>query len=297
MPAFNSEDTIEESVTSILNENLTMGDEIIIVDDGSTDNTAAIISAIKNKVGPIIRIIKHSKNLGGGAARNSAVENAKNQLIFCLDSDNLLLPRSMSILRNEVQDGKHDIYAFQYVSFFNKDNTSITHKWKFKPSVHTFEDCIATSVHPISSGNYLYSKKSWKKVGGYPQNMKALDAWSFGFKQMATGHSMKIIEGTSYQHRFGHNSYWKREENSDDINKLAFNVILPYLDMFSHHAISYLLDNLDGPGWFQNLDIIPLTSDSEALSNKGEVIFKNRMTTVKFQLYTLYRKIKLRVQV
>lgn len=51
MPTFNSADTIAESVESIMDGNFEDGDEMIIVNDGSTDNTVKIVEGLKKKYG------------------------------------------------------------------------------------------------------------------------------------------------------------------------------------------------------------------------------------------------------
>lgn len=89
IPAFNCARTIEETIYSIIDGNLDEGDEIVIVNDGSTDLTWRLLEGLKDQYAPI-KLVAHSKNRGGAYARNTAVENAKNPLIFCLDSDNAL---------------------------------------------------------------------------------------------------------------------------------------------------------------------------------------------------------------
>lgn len=81
IPAFNCEKTILEAVNSIYKKNFIDGDELIIVNDGSTDNTKKILEKIK-KTHDSVKIFTHLKNKGGGSARNTAVNNSKNNLIF-----------------------------------------------------------------------------------------------------------------------------------------------------------------------------------------------------------------------
>ena len=89
IPAYNCERTISETIDSIL-KNIESKDEVVIVNDCSTDNTSHVIKQYADENSQI-KIVEHPVNKGGAAARNTAVENASNELIFCLDSDNVLL--------------------------------------------------------------------------------------------------------------------------------------------------------------------------------------------------------------
>ncbi len=84
IPAYNCAGTIEESVNSIIHGNFTEGDEIVIVDDGSSDNTWKVLNSLKNKYSNI-KLFQHKNNMGGAVARNTAIKNCKNELLFCLD--------------------------------------------------------------------------------------------------------------------------------------------------------------------------------------------------------------------
>lgn len=90
IPTYNSKEFICETVTSILNQNYS-DFEVIIVDDGSVDNTIDLVQSINCN----IKVIEQ-KNSGRGAARNRGVSNASGEYIAFLDHDDLLLPESIA---------------------------------------------------------------------------------------------------------------------------------------------------------------------------------------------------------
>ena len=119
IPAYNCATTIVESVNSIINGNLEDGDEIVIVDDGSTDDTRSILFQLQSDY-PAIKIIGHKFNKGGYAARNTAVEHAAHDLIFCLDSDNILVPGTIARLKAYLRETNLDVTAPQETYLENR---------------------------------------------------------------------------------------------------------------------------------------------------------------------------------
>ncbi len=90
IPTYNRADLIGEAVTSVLNQ--TFDDfEVIVVDDGSTDNTKEAIDRIE---GPIRYIYQENKGLSG--ARNPGIDVAGGEYIAFLDSDDLWLPEKLA---------------------------------------------------------------------------------------------------------------------------------------------------------------------------------------------------------
>ena len=86
MPNYNGAQFLPKSIQSLLDQTETF-DEIIIVDDGSTDNSVAIIEAFM-KENPHIRLVKHEKNQGVNAATNTGLEHANGDyILFCATDD------------------------------------------------------------------------------------------------------------------------------------------------------------------------------------------------------------------
>lgn len=85
IPVYNRENTIRRCIMSVLQQTL-LPYEIIIVDDGSADNTIGIVEEIKKNSNVNIAIIR-GKHKGAQAARNSGIRAAKGEVIAFLDSD------------------------------------------------------------------------------------------------------------------------------------------------------------------------------------------------------------------
>jgi succinoglycan biosynthesis protein ExoO len=98
IPCFNASKTIAAAVQSVLNQ--TYGNfEIIVVDDGSTDNTADLIHTLC-LTDARIRAICLGQNRGPSVARNAAISRAKGEWIALLDADDLYEPHRVEALLN-----------------------------------------------------------------------------------------------------------------------------------------------------------------------------------------------------
>lgn len=100
LPAFNEEENIETATRRMIEalEALPLKDwEVIIVDDGSADETGKITDRLASE-NPRVRVIHHSPNLGYAAALRTGFTNARSQLFFFTDSDNQFDVREISQL-------------------------------------------------------------------------------------------------------------------------------------------------------------------------------------------------------
>jgi len=98
IPTYNREKLIVDSIKSVLNQtykNL----EVIIIDDGSEDNTKQVINKIQDNR---IKYIKLEKNGGAGKARNIGIKNAVGQYISFQDSDDILYPYKLEKQLNNI---------------------------------------------------------------------------------------------------------------------------------------------------------------------------------------------------
>ncbi|MDO5472600.1 MAG: glycosyltransferase [Akkermansia sp.] len=98
VPVYNTENFLTRCVESILQQDM-VDFELILVNDGSTDNCPSMCDsfAIRDKRVKVI----HQKNVGVSAARNAALDMAKGQWIWFIDSDDYIVPGALSILKRE----------------------------------------------------------------------------------------------------------------------------------------------------------------------------------------------------
>ena len=91
IPVHNRAHLVGDAIRSILGQRF--GDfELVVVDDGSTDDSVAVVEAFGD---PRIRVVRHARNLGIPDARNTALDAARGRLIAWLDSDDIARPERL----------------------------------------------------------------------------------------------------------------------------------------------------------------------------------------------------------
>lgn len=135
MPAFNAAPHIRQSIQSILDQ--TYKDwELIVVDDGSVDDTFAIASSFSDAR---VRCLRR-ENGGQAAARNTGIKNAAGKVIAFLDADDLWLPEKLALQIDVLRRTDADvIYSDGYV-FFDNDDTQRDDFFAIVPGKHDGAD-------------------------------------------------------------------------------------------------------------------------------------------------------------
>jgi len=167
IPAYNSEKFVARAVNSVLSQTR-RADEIIVVDDGSTDSTAAEVS----KFGPKIRFVQQ-ENAGASAARNAGVEAATSEWIAFLDADDEWLPEKLQLQIEHLMRNPDLVWttANFYRCLCNENRIAPNFKPKLAEkalaSKEYFEDFFQTSLpHTCAWTGTMVIKKDILKNAG-----------------------------------------------------------------------------------------------------------------------------------
>lgn len=163
IPLFNKEKSISSTVESVLNQTYKFF-ELIIIDDGSTDNSLELVQSFQDHR---IRIISRP-NGGVSSARNYGVNMAKFDIIIFLDADDLWLPEALTefvFLMAEFPDV--DIYA---AGFTIRENAYFKGDKRYKVEDYFYHSSIsfAKKGSPLLiTGSVALRKECFINIGGY----------------------------------------------------------------------------------------------------------------------------------
>lgn len=122
IPAYNAEKHIARAIDSVLAQTRP-ADEVIVVDDGSTDGTAEIVRSYGDKV-----IFIQQENAGVSVARNTGIEAATSEWVAFLDADDEWLPEKLKLQTEHL--ARHPDLKWTYANFYQKtgqETLRITH--------------------------------------------------------------------------------------------------------------------------------------------------------------------------
>lgn len=167
IPSYNRAWWVREAVESVLRQSL-MPREIIVVDDGSTDDTPQVLS----RYGDGIRVVTQS-NQGVSAARNRGIEVCSGLYIAFLDSDDLWLPRKLEAQMSYVREHP-EIRIHQTDEIWIRNGVRVNpgkrHQkpegWIFEPSLHL---CL------ISPSAVMIERRLFDEVGLFDERYPACE--------------------------------------------------------------------------------------------------------------------------
>lgn len=138
LPVFNGERYIKKAIESVLNQTLT-DFELIIVDDGSTDNTSSIIKQFTDSR---IKLISQD-NIGPGASRNKAFKEVRSEYVMYLDGDDWFREDALEIAYDEAKANNTDLTFFQMINYDDATGRIYENDWF---DLTTFDDTYENRV-------------------------------------------------------------------------------------------------------------------------------------------------------
>lgn len=162
IPCHNYAQFVGEAIQSVAAQETSYRLEVVVVDDGSTDNSWEVIEAAFDKV-PFHTTYYHQSNEGVAAARNHGLEQARGELAICLDADDLMAPTLIQVLADALQRDRALGVAYSRLRFVSGGMTD----WLSLP-FNVEQQLEGFNQIPTCA---MFRRADALRVGGYRQYM------------------------------------------------------------------------------------------------------------------------------
>jgi glycosyltransferase involved in cell wall biosynthesis len=196
--AYNAERFIQETLASVFGQSLA-NIELIVVDDGSTDATPAILAAVTD---PRLVVIRQ-KNAGVSAARNTGLAAARGPYIFFLDADDVLMPDALHRMVTTLDRMPQHVACFAHHLRIAEDGTPLSTgtdlRWKLFPASDTLRHLVAKNF--IVCGAICIRTEAARAVEGFDTTLKLGEDWEFWCRLAVLGDFAAMPDHVALQYR------------------------------------------------------------------------------------------------
>ena len=249
VPLYNQGSFLRETVESVINQSYSNW-ELIIVDDGSTDDSLDTAYAItKEFPRHPITILTHP-NKGKGFTRNRGVFESTGKYVCILDADDMLattyLEEAARLLESNPDTGWITPVTLQFGHVHQ-----IFYHFDFDMA-----DLLTVCPSPVSS---VFRRELWEEVGGFDQTMTDREDWEFWIKAAEAGWTSLHTDGPQFLYRIQGKRFGERE----DIN------IQSKLEIIERH-----------PWWFKPLtreELLPYCSEFSTCNLSPDILEAQRV--------------------
>jgi len=233
IPFHNGSRYIEKAIISAINQTVPFN-EIIVVNDGSTDGETKFIEQLVNKY----KLIYIEKNNGGqSSARNIGVKISKSQYICFLDQDDIMLPEHNHILIVSIKMQPITIRGIVFANFCRAEDDLIIYSRMSRPKklLIDFNDTsiyyfLSQDIHILPSA-MIISRSAFIDIDGFDEKFRGYEDDDLALRIFIRGYHITYVDKEVY--------VWRRHSNqttnSEDMMRSRLNYIIKWCD--------YLFDN------------------------------------------------------
>lgn len=194
IPAYNQGHYLFSAIQSCLEQTYPEF-EIIVVDDGSTDNTRQVVESFDH---PAITYVYQS-NKGLSGARNTGIRHSSGEFLTFLDSDDEFLPEKLTLLIGKMHDNPDLGFIAGQAMLIDQNGKSIP---------NTFESQLPTPISQLALGNPFHVgsvliRRAWQeKIGFFDEALRSYEDWDFWLRLALAGCPMTVIPTPVSLYRF-----------------------------------------------------------------------------------------------
>ncbi|MCL6258252.1 glycosyltransferase family 2 protein [Aquiflexum sp. TKW24L] len=232
IPVYNQANFLTETFDSVIKSTF-KEIEIIIVDDGSVDDSAKIALQFMQNYPEKVTVI-NQENAGPAKARNEGIKKAIGKYILPLDGDDLI---SSTYIENAVKVLDQNPAVKVIYSEAEKFGDKVG-KWKLKPF-----SLKALALDNMIFVSAFFRKKDWELAGGYDERMTwGWEDWEFWINMLKSGGKVVKLSETGFYYRIRKNSR-RKSTNQESKQKT--------IDLINSKHLEFLKSQIKGPLHYQ----------------------------------------------
>lgn len=218
VPVYNVVEYIEDCLQSVMNQTYLGEMECLLVDDCGTDNSMDVVGRLLERYdGPVeFRILRHERNRGLGAARNTGTKNASGDYLFYLDSDDYISDDCIEVLTRPLKETTYDMVVGDYFPLGGKGmGTQLTYREGGLLDKSAILEAVCQQEVYVMAWNKLVSKTLVEKNDiQFPEAILHEDIpWSFAMACVMN--AMCVVHQTTYFYRKRQDSIMSQSKGKD----------------------------------------------------------------------------------
>jgi glycosyltransferase involved in cell wall biosynthesis len=202
VPAFNAEKWIAASIESALAQTHKQL-EVVVVDDGSRDNTAPLVQTIGDQRIKLVR----QQNRGQSAAMNRGVAESRGDYLKFLDADDWLNPEHLASQLSSIVNQKDCVASCRWGHFLNqtespKIKTERTNN-HYQDPLEWLVDSLARDEGMMGGWMWLIPRKVWERAGGWNESLTLNNDFDFSIRLLLASKGVRFAPDAVYSYRKG----------------------------------------------------------------------------------------------
>jgi glycosyltransferase involved in cell wall biosynthesis len=192
IPAYNSKRTIVETIQSALaQEDVTV--EVIVVDDGSSDDTAVIAESVGD---PRVRVVR-KVNGGAPSARNAGIAEATGEWVAFLDADDLWVTHKLRAQLKALRAVPNG-FAAHAGAYIVDDDMNVLQIRRCSESSNNLLAYLLFQNLPAVASSWIVRRDVLEQIGGFDAGLVILEDWDLSIKLARYGDPINMAEPLTY---------------------------------------------------------------------------------------------------
>ena len=206
IPVYNAEKYLRECLDSIVKQTL-QEIEIICIDDGSTDNSLAVLREYERK-DERLKIIEQA-NSGAGVARNAGMKAARGEYLAFMDADDVYCSGALNAVYSKAKEFNYDISVFEAIFFDNKSEWQVAQLNQFllagRETYSSYDEPdFLFQIAACNPWSKLFRREFVQKIGLQYQEIKTANDLCFVCSAMACAEKIAVLNEPLVKHRVLH---------------------------------------------------------------------------------------------